>query len=348
MARLFALVIILFTAGCTSFGPAKVTHDRFNYGNAIGASAKEQLLMNVVRLRYMDAITMLTVVSVITSYSLEGTVSVTGEVEFGTTNILTSGVSGAYTQSPTITYNELTGKEFVERIMIPAAPSTLVALVESSWRADRIFSRMVEEINGIRNRNRALEYVGDPRFPRVAALFLALQRDGAVAFVVSNPNTTTETLTLKLVNPLSDPAVEETFSELRAILGLDQTKNEFAMVFGRTAPDDQTIAIKTRSTMQIMLEFSTYIEIPADHLTRGHVESYREFNAQEGHPPVVIQSGKSKPDDTYTAVKYLDSWFWIDNGDFETKRSFAVLLLMFAIAESGEDAAAPVLTVSTN
>lgn len=348
MARLFALVIILFTAGCTNFGPAKVTHDRFNYGNAIGASAKEQLLMNVVRLRYMDSMTMLTVVSVITSYSLEGTVSITGEVEFGSTDLLTSVASGAYTQSPTITYNELTGKEFVERVMIPMAPSTLVALIESSWRADRVFARTVEEINGIRNRNRALDYTGDPRFPRVAALFLALQRAGALGFAIDNPNTTTEALTLVLVNPLSDPAIEETFSELRAILGLDQTKNEFAVVFGRTAPDDQTIAIKTRSTMQIMLEFSTYIEVPADHLTRGHVESYSEFDVQEGHPPVVILSGQSRPGDAYTAVKYLGTWFWIDNGDFETKRSFAVLLLMFAIAESGEDAAAPVLTVSTN
>lgn len=296
----------------------------------------------------MDSMTMLTVVSVITSHSLEGTVSITGEVEFGTTDILTSVASGVYTQSPTITYSELTGKEFVERVMIPAAPSTLVALIDAGWRADRLFSRMVEEINGIRNRNRALEYAGDHRFPRVAALFLTLQRAGALAFVISDPNTATETLELVLVNPLSDPAVEETFSEFRAILGLDQTKNEFAMVFGRTAPDNGTISLKTRSTMQIMLEFSTYIEVPADHLTRGHVENYSEFDAQEGHPPVVIQSGKSKPGDTYTAVKYLDTWFWIDNGDFETKRSFAVLLLMFAIAESGEDAAAPVLTVSTN
>ncbi len=76
--------------------------------------------------------------------------------------------------------------------------------------------------------------------------------------------------------------------------------------------------------MQIMLGFSTYIDIPANQLAAGHVEDYQAFDALEGFPPVVIYSGPSRPKDAYAATEYQGSWFWVDSHDYETKHSFAV------------------------
>jgi hypothetical protein len=44
-------------------------------------------------------------------------------------------------------------------------------------------------------------------------------------------------------------------------------------------------------------------------------------------------------------VKYRDLWFWIDDRDIESKRMFTILLLMVNLAESGQPAAAPLVTI---
>ncbi len=176
-------------------------------------------------MRYMDSVTILSVVSIITSYSLSGTVSMTGEFQASSNpNILTPEIIGVYSQSPTITYNEVTGKEFVERFIVPASPTTLASLVNSGWRADRVFTRMVEEVNGIRNRNRAIEFPGDNRFERVTYLLRFLQKNGALNFNVNNSGTDDEKLELQLLNPNRNPAVEKSISEFRQLLNLDQKK----------------------------------------------------------------------------------------------------------------------------
>ena len=48
-------LVLLAASGCASIGPATVQRDRLDYISAIGESSKEQILSNVVRLRYDDA-----------------------------------------------------------------------------------------------------------------------------------------------------------------------------------------------------------------------------------------------------------------------------------------------------
>jgi hypothetical protein len=52
-------------AGCSSIGPPHVVRDRFDYAEAISCSWKENMLLNLVRLRYADAPLFLDVSSVV-------------------------------------------------------------------------------------------------------------------------------------------------------------------------------------------------------------------------------------------------------------------------------------------
>jgi hypothetical protein len=60
--------VLTVLSGCTSFGPYRVAPDRFNYNEAIAASANEQMLLDLVRLRYQDVPVFLVVSSVLTQY----------------------------------------------------------------------------------------------------------------------------------------------------------------------------------------------------------------------------------------------------------------------------------------
>ena len=61
-------VIILGNAGCTSLGHKNVSPDRFNYNDAISRSTQEQMLLNLVRLRFFETPVLLSVSSVLFLY----------------------------------------------------------------------------------------------------------------------------------------------------------------------------------------------------------------------------------------------------------------------------------------
>ena len=75
MSRLvFALFVVLLVPACATVGPATIPRDRFHYNAAIANSWKEQTLLNIVKIRYADMPLFVEVASVVSGYSLEGSV----------------------------------------------------------------------------------------------------------------------------------------------------------------------------------------------------------------------------------------------------------------------------------
>jgi hypothetical protein len=68
---------MLFT-GCSHLGPKTVAVDRFDYSSAIADSWKQQTLLNIVKLRYMDLPVFVDVSSIVSGYSMQTGVNVNG------------------------------------------------------------------------------------------------------------------------------------------------------------------------------------------------------------------------------------------------------------------------------
>jgi hypothetical protein len=49
--------------------------------------------------------------------------------------------------------------------------------------------------------------------------------------------------------------------------------------------------------------------------------------------------------DAFLSVPYRDHWFWIDDRDLATKRTFALLMLLFSLADTGEKKGLPLITI---
>ena len=110
---ILAAVISVALGGCSSVGPGSVVRDRADYIGAIAKSWKEQMLANIVRLRYGDAPVFVDVSSVISSYSLQTQVLASGgKILDAPGSIVNLGANATYLDKPTITYTPLTGDQF--------------------------------------------------------------------------------------------------------------------------------------------------------------------------------------------------------------------------------------------
>ena len=138
-------------------------------------------------------------------------------------------------------------------------------------------------------------------------------------------------------------------AELADLLGIRQNAAEYTISFGEVARNDTELAMLTRSTLAIMLELSGQVRAPAVHVEEGRtVPSLADRNHAadaEKRRLVDIRSSIDKPEDAFVAVKYRDYWFWIDDRDFKSKRSFAYLMLLFSLTESGGKEGLPLVTI---
>ena len=52
-------------------------------------------------------------------------------------------------------------------------------------------------------------------------------------------------------------------------------------------------------------------------------------------PPLRILVTKTPPNDAHVAVQYGRRWFWIADNDIQSKYTFAIVMLLFSIADTG-------------
>src|SRR5438552_2221075 len=146
-----------------------------------------------------------------------------------------------------------------------------------------------------------------------------------------------------------DPAIEADLREIRQLLGLDPGAREFRVGYGSVASDKE-IAILTRSALEILVDLSSFITVPEEHIAERRVSptaAAEEGPAGPVRPLIQIKSSRDRPADAFVAVSYRDFWFWIDDRDVPSKRMFSFIMLVFALVEPGSKDAPPVLTIPT-
>jgi hypothetical protein len=347
--RWICLAALALAAGCGSLGPRTVARDRFDYSAAISDSWKRQILLNIVKFRYLDPPIFVDVGQIVSGYTLEYGATVGGTFTSGADTAAVGG-SAKYTDRPTITYVPLTGHQFQRALMTPLPPSSVFSAIQAGWPAEGVLFACVETMNGLRNERMGPGGVSaaDEGFLRMVELFGKLQRSGCVALrVKEEAGGGGVIITFRTEDVPSETAEEG--AELRRLLRLDAKATEIRLSYGALPADNRELAVLTRPVLQMMNVLSSHAEVPEADLAEG-----RATKAWESVAPGVdrvskfrVRCTKEEPKDAFVSVPYRDHWFWVDDRDLTSKRHFAFVMYLFTLADTGERGGQPVLTIPT-
>jgi hypothetical protein len=284
MLRATVLVGCLAAGGC--LGPAAVRSTRLRYNEVVRATNDEQLLLNLVRLRYADTPIFIDLPSITSQFEIAAGGSDPGPAG-SQTNF---GVGGAWARdTPTLSYHPREGREIARALLNPIAPD-LFSVVTAGARVEQFFWMTLNDINDVQNAVHATTLAprvadDNSRFVRGVQLLAAIDDRGGAEIGFSSTDED---------RPASDPidAARVRGSDL-----VDAAKENFAFrdrgdgkvaLFRR----DKALMLKIRAPFRNSPEMRELAEIfnlrPG--LSRYKIESELQPNA-ESSPPEALPEG---------------------------------------------------------
>jgi hypothetical protein len=145
------------------------------------------------------------------------------------------------------------------------------------------------------------------------------------------------------------PSTLDKSVELRRLLQLPTGRVRFPVLTSPGRGPAGELAMQPRSLLQVLQGVGAFVEVPPEHLRRGWATPGTELEA-EGSSPFGgrIRSSRQEPPHPYAAVRYNGYWFWIDQGDWRTKRTLGLVILLFTLTDTGGGERLPVLTIPTH
>lgn len=352
-----AAASVAATLSCTSVGPSVVPQARFDYNEALSRSWNEQLLLNLVRLRYRDTPLFLEVGSVVSQYTATTDVGATVAGATTSSDLAFGGSAGwSWSEKPTVSYTPLQGSEFVERLLKPISPGTILLLSGAGWSIERLLLCCVGGINDLDNASSAAGPTPSTvppfeEYHRAARLLRELQVEGAVLTRVREESGVPR-VRLTFTGPV-DPEKDRHVAELVDLLGVDPDPSGHRVVLElseEVLPTD--LRMRGRSFLGVLFFLSQAVEAPREHVDAGWVTRTldtdgREFDWNEMTENLLrVRSGPERPDEAFVRVRYRGHWFWIDDADLQSKTTFSLLTFLFSLQSTAGSAGSPLLTLS--
>lgn len=356
--RIFLICFIALSASaCSSLGPGRILPDRFDYNDAIARSSNEQMLLNIVRLRYEDVPVFLAVNSVLTQYVYSANAGVQGTAALNDpVTTLGSSVGGnagiRYIERPTITYSPLSGDDFSKQLLTPIPSGLIFSLVQSGWPAEELLTMSLERINNIINTGYfSVEKQADPeqrQFMRVVQLIIELSKRSAIE--VQHQNQNDEHAPILVFESTDDADTLNLIAEFKQILGLDPEREKFLVTTRVVQRKPEEVTIRLRSMLTLMGFLSRGVAVPPAHAETITLPPLHTVSSADQHtipPPLQIRASIERPSNAFVAVFYQGYWFSIDLSDYASKQAFGLLTYLFQLKSPKAPSAAPVLTVPT-
>ena len=378
-------LISLFLVGCTIHGPDAMRASRIAYNEAVQASDQRELLLNLVRLRYIEAPEFLAISGISTQMNFTANASIGGE--FGEADgenlaFISPGASVGYSESPTMTFVPRRDQEFTRQLVAPVELDSIYLLTRYGWGLDRVLLLIVDELNGVRNTiSRESTSAGETdlrTFQELAARMRRLEAENLIRVNIQHRNEV-------LSAPIPDELVsaEDVLSAVKDGYRLEYQKESASYVLAKEQahyilavsrnawdhPDFEAVS----STLNLPPRQEVYeIDPTGTSDTKGLRLTTRSVlgtmaylsnavSIPDEHDGLVdpavdlntpskslmkIRVAATPVDNAYVAVEHHGYWFYVDDDDIESKRTLGLLTSLVRLSISAGGAQnVPILTL---
>jgi hypothetical protein len=154
---LTTLVFLVSASGC-SFGPKAVCRTRLPYNEAVKTTSEEQLLLNIVRLRYSDNPSSIAVSNIAAQFELAKKLQLVpffaaaAAGDFGSyEGTVLPGAELDAADRPTLSLTPQDETEFARRLFTPLSLKGTVYLAQTTWPISTVFRLYLENLNWVPN-----------------------------------------------------------------------------------------------------------------------------------------------------------------------------------------------------
>lgn len=373
-------LLLLGTAAC-ALGPRHLEDGQLAYNEALRDAFDKELLLNLVRLRYLETMEFVAITSISSQVEFSAGIGGSGGEEIGTTTAI-GVVDVSYSNRPTITFLPQRGSEFARTFLRPLDLDILVRLAAAEYDLGLVLTLFVTNFNSIAN-------YGDESaaFRDLARRLEVLRNDQHLSFGF-----------LKETVPVSEPIPSDRISAADLVnaaeagLRFQAIEGEDAMVLSRDssqmilyiAPEspgreellrdlglrpiekpyyslkpgndvidldlntDEVLDIQARSMGEILSHLAGGVSVPPEHIDRGWAEANWWPTRADPHMSEVlnVRTSRSRPE-ARLAVEYRGRWFYIGEDDHASKLTFSMVaqIMRLNVSPALKESQAPVLTL---
>ena len=351
---LVCVLSIILTECQASFGPRALERTHPAYNEAIVASINEQMLQNLVRIRYRDVPFFLEIGSVTASLSLGANAGVDASVAFGGSDSLSPGVGISYADNPTISYTPLQGENLLKSLLSPLNLESILVLTQSGWSISRVFGLCLERVNNLYNAPTASGPTPETEpdyaaFNQLLQLLRTLQNNRLIE-IGAKKNDETSDVVIKLNT--DNPDYQDEIDQVFALLQLNPNINTFRLNTNFLNLEDTQWTVRTRSMFSLLYYLSQNIDIPYQDQAAGLTTVTSANNGDSfdwGNTPAGkmfrVKSSCERPENTYIATYYRGSWFYLADADLKSKSTFILLRQLFDLQAGQTKYEGPTLTL---
>ncbi|MBL8474384.1 MAG: hypothetical protein KF778_13990 [Rhodocyclaceae bacterium] len=192
-ARVLPCCVLLAAGGCANFGPEALMQTRLQYNEVVKSTTEEQLLLNIVRLRYGDTPSSLAISAIAAQFErtqaaqLTPFFAATGDLSRGSYAAVLPQLQVGGADRPTFSLTPLDDQEFTRKLFTPLPLDGIIYLAKTTWPISTVFRLYLENLNWVSNAESASGPT--PKAEPAYAAFLrgmealqALQDRGVVVF----------------------------------------------------------------------------------------------------------------------------------------------------------------------
>lgn len=353
--------LALMLGGCTTgLGPAAIHSERPDFNRQIVRSTDEQMLMNLVRLRYNDTPLFLELGTVVASYSYDVGLSASGSVYPAGKETAGLGGSASYAERPTITYTPLSGDEYAERLLTPIVLESIMLFNQTGWSAERLLLLTVQRMNNITNAPTATGPTPKlapnyEKFHDLASRIRRLQLAGIVGLDWDIKRDEKITIghrsCMWFEKPPEGSPLMEDYLEVHKLLELDPARTSFHLTAFPFDRQPGEVGIRCRSLLGVLYFLSQSVEAPKEHEEKGLVTVTKDH---DGKPfdwdkctgdLIKIHSQQFPPLNAAVAIEHRGWWFYIADNDLNSKATLNLLNILFSLQSASGKGKSPVLTL---